>query len=190
MTWSRLVDFYLDKRKEIEELIELEDRAKKSLPELVAKFLRDSIRQDIANWNGFPDPVCDVDSERGEHFVWWADKSFYDVREDTGPCFDIYMTANALLQPEDQDRPVLYLQFDGKSVAKRKAFLTAVSRIKSKQYVIGSPWIDSNVSLVYRPLANVLTLASLVDRDKLSADIRHIAKEFSEAMAPLCATLR
>ena len=190
MSWSRLLSFYLENKKEIGDLLELESRANKLLPEEVAKFVRNSIEQDIENWNGFRDPKCGVESEfKAEWYVWWTDKAFHEAG--VGPCFDIYVTANALLRPDDdeEDIPYIFLEFEGESKgARRKAFEAAVNSTRSK--LIGSPWSSSKNILAYKSMDKVITLAALLRPDDLARDIRQAAKEFSETFAPICAIRR
>jgi hypothetical protein len=186
MSWSPLVDFYLKEHKAISEVIELERRALVELPNVVGKFLRSSIEQDIRNWKGFSDPITGFERHKDEVYVWWTDKTFYD--DEVGPWFDIYITANSLLKPDPDDRPVLFMEFEG-SPSKRKAFQKLMQRTDWK--LKSSPWKeDSGYVFAWESIANVLTIDALDDQHELATAVCRKAKAFSEALVPICAKAR
>lgn len=183
MSWPPLLDFYIKHKKGIADVIELEQRARNQLPEAVANFLQGLIVREIRNWNGFGDPECAVDKQGKEFYVWWADRRFYNLEKDSGPCFQVYLSSDALVAPADDDRPFLCLSCSGSKSSQR---LNEVKRAieLTKWKLIGSPWPKPTSVLAYLPQSHILNFEALEDQDTLGLQFIKEAKAFSERFAP------
>ena len=78
MSWGTLIDFYIENLSGINDIIELDKRARSTLHEKVAEFLRKSIHDDIKSWDGFPNSASGVELDGNEVYVWWLDSRFYN----------------------------------------------------------------------------------------------------------------
>jgi hypothetical protein len=195
MSWGPLLDFYINNRSGINDIIELEKRTRAILHKAVAEFLCNSVRNDIESWDIFPHVKIDVQiSKNVETYIWWADIRFYDDKREVGTCFNVYISASALMNPryddvnkKNNDYPVMYIMCEG--IGGRLAeFKDAVSKIKSKTIMIGSPWSSKSV-LAYKPLTDVLNLEALKDQQTLAELFCKEVKEFSELFAPIIPSL-
>jgi len=192
MSWDPLLKFFIESHEGIAEVIELEERARGKIAAAVANFLRTAIASDIENW-GLQDARCGVEHYKDEHYVWWADSRFYNIENEVGPCFDVYLSATALIDPVDDDSPFLLLEFEGENKRGKKInpqltmVTKAVEDVKSKtrqsRIQFRTPWRDSSNFLAFFEIKDVLNLVSLRDQEKLANDFVNEARKFTKAFA-------
>jgi hypothetical protein len=186
VSWSPELNFYLKHRKGVDDVTELDKRVKGVLHVEVAEFLCKTIRDDIKNWKGFHEPNVNTVNERGEVYVWWADRRFYNWEKGIGPGFELYLSANALLNPEEDDMPYLLLEFTGQGpIAGRKRAVVKKAVEKTKFRTLRSPWDDEPNFLAYERVDSIFPFNALDDRKELANNFLKMARKFSEIFEPV-----
>jgi hypothetical protein len=187
MKWPPHMQFFIEHRADIADVLELDRRVREELPSQLAKGLLAEIRNDFGRspWEGFDSDW--KSGKSGEEISWWS-SHFYDTEAELGPYFGAE-SFSSVFETEEDDRPQLFLRFYKKGHQRSRyrerlqAVVTAVDTVVLKG--VQKATIDKG-DLVYLASQPVnLTLEMLAEPGNAAEVFINQARAFAETFAPL-----
>ena len=185
---DKAVKFFIENYPNVKAVLDLNDYVQEKLPHVMLKLLYGALDAKFKSWDwGTQDSIDHINSMKDDDELYWSDKRWLNKKGEMGIYFGVSdITSSSLLEPEDDDRPFLYLYHD-KDVGNLtlEALIRAINNARPQLKQFGDIFNHRDgrgCVLVGQYIDEIANIESLKYQDEMLQKFIVKAREFTEAL--------